>query len=199
MIENIYSVSETVPSGKVNLDYLFLECEGAGLPIEGSCLNGDELKLHFTTMADQAIVLAILQGHQGMAVPEFKFHATSKLIEKEASVSSSGTWEILGGVITSISFFISDMSKVVAKVTGEYRSEGSGAKLKMMEDQGGSKVMLTPTPLITEDTEGEWVIFTLYNSIIPRTGESTMTLEGDLGTASTCTFRFAGVTLLEEL
>jgi len=200
MVTKTYTVSTDIPSGKVNLDTLWLELEAQSIPVTGSMENKGNLSIDFSSEPDDIDLANVINAHSGDVIQEYKYHASSKMIEGEVEITlAGGEWELIGGVITNMSFFVEDLTRIVAKVVGEYYCTGGGAKLKVMEEQDGVASMLTPAPFICDDTEGAWEKFTLYNSALPRVGESTIRLEADKNGSTSSKFRFVSVTLLEAI
>jgi len=127
-----------------------------------------------------------------------KLHASSTVINQPISLANPSGYQDIGGVVSNPNFFIFDLSKALGRITGSYRSQGSGVLLKLIEvDSSGVEKDLNSSPYSLDDTAGQWKKFAFTTDIPPGSGSHVYILKGTLGNASSSDIRFTSTSLLE--
>lgn len=165
--------------------------------------NGDPtgaytVTFHFATdlsSAEQTALSAIVAAHPGTPPTTVTFHASSVLTDAEATVTDTDpNWTELGGSVTTPDFFTSNLAYCKGRVVGQVKSNGTGGKLRVREDDS------TPTGgFDVPDTEGEWTQMQWFTSDAPTAGTHVYTLEGQLPSsgATVVMVRRVAISLLE--
>lgn len=123
-------------------------------------------------------------------------HATTTLVGLPRDLGPA--WTDLGGVVTNPSFFVPNVAAVIGLVTGNIRTNGLGAKLRVVEDVVGAENILIEQPL--PDTGGAWQVFQfLTGNPSANPIEKTYTLRGDAAGLATAEARFMSLALVEIL
>lgn len=124
--------------------------------------------------------------------------ASSTLVPLSANITNPLDWDILAGVVTNPSFFISDITRAFGLLVASVKVSGTGAVLRVAEEKDGDRVIMGEFPLV--DTGGVWVN-RKFPTIAPRQSDNDMTyiLEGTLGDATSASIRFVSLTLMETL
>lgn len=141
--------------------------------------------------AEQSALDVVVAAHSGEPVPTYLFHASSTLCEGEREIPDSA-WTILGGVVTTPSFFVTDLSKILARVVGSFKTVGAGVELQVCEDG-----VPMGSPQVLDDSSGAWRTMQWYISGTPLEGTHEYTLEGRLVSATSASVRFVSMSLLE--
>jgi len=167
---------------------------------EGIDENGDPtgtatITFHFEsalTSGEETALDSLVAAHTGTPPLVPVYRASSKILTEEKSVTESGPgWEVLGGAVTTPSFFTPNVAACKGRVVGEYKSQGTGAKLRICEDGVDSGQFDVP------DTSGAWTKMQWFSTTAPVVGTHTYTIEGQLNDATSCSVRFVDVSLLE--
>ena len=139
---------------------------------------------------EQSALDAVVAAHSGAPIPTYIFHASSTLCEGEHEITDA-EWIILGGVVTTPSFFMADLSKSLARVVGSFKTVGESVELRVCED---GVPMGTPHDL--DASADVWATMQWYISGTPSEGTHEYTLEGRLVTATSAAVRFVSMSLL---
>ena len=135
----------------------------------------------------------------GVAKTGTRFHAASKLVEHaEVAITADTTWQVLGGTVTSPSFFVDQMGSILGRIVGGIRTVGATVELRVVEvaDDGSEVVMRVPA-FIAADTGDVWKKFEFTTNVVPRENDNTYRLEARLNGATSARVRYTSVTLLE--
>lgn len=122
------------------------------------------------------------------------YRASSVLTDGEKTVTDvSPEWTMLGGTVTTPSFFTAYPEHCRGRVVGQYRSDGP-VSIRLREDDIEPS---SATELMS--TEGEWTVMQWFTAdFVSGPGTHTYTLEGQLGDgATTFQVRFVASSLLE--
>jgi len=153
------------------------------------------VSFHFPTdlsQDEQTALDAVVAAHQGVPPIEVVFHASSSLVGQPVEVTApGGEWEEIGGAVTTPSFFTPNVAACKGRIVGEYKTQGSGAKLRICEDGVDSGQFEVP------DSGGVWTKMQWYSTTAPTVGTHSYTLEGQLNGASSFSVKFTAVSLLE--
>jgi hypothetical protein len=121
------------------------------------------------------------------------FHASTTITSEEIAIPSLD-WSDIGGVVTTPSFFCANLDRLIGRMVGEYKADGMGAELRIVED--GTRVVSPEMPL--PDTAGTW---TLSPPLVTNTptmpGQHAYRLQGRLNGALSASIRFTSLSLLE--
>lgn len=187
-----------------NEDQLELEISAAeGITAELVGISSHEdLETEITTVtfkfatdlgSEEAALDALVAAHQGNPPARVVFHASSKLVGTEVALTEPGPdgWQVLGGAVTTPSFFTPNVAACRGRAVGEYKAVGSGAKLRITEDgvDSGQHELA--------DTQGAWEKMQWFSSTAPQVGIHAYVLEGQLDGATSAAVRFVAVSLLE--
>ncbi len=127
-----------------------------------------------------------------------KFHASSKVVNDPKPITDPSGYQDMGGVVSNPNFFVTDLNKALGRVTGSYKSQGSGVKLKLTEiDASGVEKDLNSSPYELPDSSGQWKKFVFKTDLPPGSGSNLYILKATLGNASSSDMRFTSATLLE--
>lgn len=198
-----YSVSEDFPNDAVHLTKLADEVFASSLAVRPTSVTveGDVCTIEFTDTVDEPTLDTVVGAHDGIAPTRLKFHASSTMTaphggagHPETRAFTDTNWIALSGVVTSVGFFVLDVTRAIGRVVGEIKTDGT-CKLRI--------VRLDGTPLSAEyehgDTEGAWEAFSLQTNQPPDEAQTTYKLEGKVVTATSAEIRYASMTLLEVL
>lgn len=141
--------------------------------------------------AEKTALDALVASHTGMAPVKCKFHASSTIVGKEASITSL-EWEVLGGVVTTPQFFCPSLDGIRARIVGSYKTDGNGAQIRIVED--GVKVLGT---FALPGTASQWTQMQWFTTTVPSAGTHEYTLEAIKGAAGSAFVRFVSMSLLE--
>ncbi len=175
---------ECPPNAKANCSAIHEGTNAESLIINAP--SGSEIIVTYEEIVDAATIL--------------KFHASSKMIGKKASIPSASGWQELGGVVTNPAFFIDDMNSVIGRIVGSYKANGGGAELRIMEsndDYPEAARSLVAASYQLPDTNGKWSHFAFNTDISPSGQSLTYSLEGQLNAATSAELRFVSLSLLE--
>ena len=139
--------------------------------------------------ADRATLGGIIAAHTGVAAPRVTFHASSKFVESTAAISNDTDWEVLGGVVTSPSFFADDLDSIVGRCTGFCEVTGLGVELRVTEN--GATMLSSPHALSESGT------FQFDTDTPPSAGQNVYRLEARLNGATAASVSFVSMSLLE--
>jgi hypothetical protein len=141
--------------------------------------------------AQKAALDAVVAAHSGAAVPTPVFRASSTLVGTEQEIVAVGGFEVLAGVVTTPDFFSSNLAALVSRIVGEFKAVGSGAELRVVEDDG------TVLGNFALDPAADWTKMQWFTSTAPSSGTHHYTLEGRLNGATSARVRYVSMTLLE--
>lgn len=185
----------------VSISKLTLEIAAASLgqALVDITANGDTLKCAIQFEAeldsgDKTTLDGIVASHDGVEPTQYKFHAASTLVHAEVDVTETTEWQVLGGVVTTPSFFCKVVSKLLARIIGSVKSQGDGLELRVMEN--GTTAIASAS---YDSTGGVWTQQKFYSSSAPTDGTNEYTLEARLNTATSGSVRFFSMSLLEAL
>lgn len=139
---------------------------------------------------------ALVAAHTGVFVPQtiYNFVASSSLVESTRAITDTN-FEVLSGVVTNVSEFATELSKVKGRVRGSAKVAGSGAELRLVEEGSPDEVMHSGAWSLA-DTSGAWVTFEFLTTQAPDAGTNTFRLEGKRGAATLFEVRFVSLSLL---
>jgi hypothetical protein len=122
--------------------------------------------------------------------PEFELKASSQILNAVTPIVDVAFAE-LGGIVAAPSLLVPELSSLVIRLVGLYRTTLTGAKLRVCQD--GVAVSLE---LALTDTLGAWTTFTLNTNVAPSAGLHVYTLEGLLGAAALAELKYVSFNLL---
>lgn len=149
------------------------------------------------TAGEVATLDATVAAHKsasGTPAPKLCFVATSTLVSSQASLSGSPV--AIGGVVTNPSFF-ADVSSLVGRVVGSYKSSGGPLELQLTEDNGQSTEDKFSALVSLPDTGDQWTPFAVMTDVPPRSGQCDYCLVANYGAgASSASIRHTSLTML---
>lgn len=195
-----YSISLDTASGSVNLRGLLNEIAWGG--ITGSAVDyvdghGDVCDIwFFDSLSNEEFNLLtdIVNNHEGLSVPNYKFHASSKLVENKIDIVSND-WQDLGGIVTNIGFFTDKIEKCFGNVVFDVKCDGD-VELRMIKGDG---TLMTLPSIQIADTLDLWEHSDFVTNQLADSFRQTYILQGKLITASSASVRFASISLLESV
>lgn len=144
---------------------------------------------------EQTALDSLVAAHTGAAPIEVRWHASSVLTDQEQTVTDTDPgWTELGGAVTTPDFFTSNVSACKGRVVGMFKTNGTGAKLRLREGDA------TPSAAHDlPDTSGEWQAMQWFTADNATSGTHLYTLEGQLpqSGATAVSVKFVAVSLLE--
>jgi len=181
-------------------DKLTLEIAGSSIATELTSMSSDEeageCVLTFVSAlsgADETMLDAIVAAHDAI-MSCYRFHAASTLVQGEIAITETSEWQVLGGVVTTPSFFCRDVTKLLARIIGSKKSDGDGLEIRVMEN--GSTVLASAS---FDSTSDVWTQVKFYSSTSPGVGTSEYTLQARLNSATSGSVRFFSMSLLEAV
>lgn len=197
------TASDTVNPSQLEAEVLAVPLATTGIVVRdvqrvaNGLYSGGDFVIEFASPLDpseESALDAVVAAHVGAPTYALIFHASSLAIGNPAAITSDQTWQDLGGVVTTPSFFVSNLNAIIARIVGDARAVGSGAELRLVEDE--SRV-LSPVALIP-DTGGSWGLLPPFNSDQPPSaGQHVYTLQGRLNGANSASLRYTSLTLME--
>jgi hypothetical protein len=121
-----------------------------------------------------------------------KICVSSRLVHLEVAITETTKWQELGGAILDPDFFSSRADQCRGRVSGEYKSVGAGATLRLYEDGVGAG------NFTLEDTAGVWTKMR-WNTGAVTAGVHSYLINGRLNSAASASIRFCDITLVEIL
>jgi hypothetical protein len=204
----LYPTSGTA-NGKVSPVALQNEIVAAGLATDGvvvqdatfvgnGCYEGGEINVLFSAPLsdpDKAKLDATVAAHKGKVVLSATFIVTAEVVHDEVALSP--TWADLGGVVTSIDYFVPDLATAVARVVGAYKASGAGAQIRIVVGLPGTDEPMSAV-LDLPDTGGAWAFIPTFNSNTPPpAGKAMYRLQGQLNGAASASVQYTSMSLLE--
>ncbi len=120
--------------------------------------------------------------------PEYDLKGSAKVVEQLALVG--GVFVELGGTVAAPQL-IGDLTKIVIRVVGLYRTTLAGAQLRLCENG----VAISPAvPLAA--TAGVWTTFAFNSNAAPSANLNVYTLEGFLGASVLAELKYVSLNLL---
>ena len=195
-----YALTDFVASsGKVNPGKLVEEVSAA-LAITPTTVDVDaDVVITFTdalSSGDETDLNAVVAAHTGIRT-NLIFHAASKLINESLEITSESDWQDLGGAVTNIGFFIKDLANARGRVVSACKTVGSGAQLRIVEDNGVDTPTVLRAAFDIGDTGGNWLLKKFFTDTNPSSGDAQFILQGRLNGATSASIRFVTLTLLE--
>jgi hypothetical protein len=140
---------------------------------------------------------ALVAAHAGTTETVRRFRTSSLVVLKSQAVSDPTGWDELGGVVTSVDYFVSEVLLASARIVGQYKTTGAGALLRVVENDGGSQRTVSPE-LSLPDTAGEWAFLPSFTTDkAPSVGQNLYRLQGKLNTATALSLRYVSMSLME--
>ena len=203
-----YPTTDTA-NGLVNLSVLGAQATAAGLPTLGALIldglpagnglykDGTIQVLSEDPLDDDQVQLLgeVVAAHVGKVTIGVSFKATAEVVH--APVTVDADWMDLGGVVTSVDFFIPDLTRAFARVVGSYRADGAGVELRIVMGLGDNPKPMSAVAKMP-DTQGEWALIPSFNSNIPpMAGQTLYRLQGRRNAAIDASVQFTSLSLLE--
>lgn len=146
--------------------------------------------------ADEAVLRALVADHVGSPTVSTIFKATAEVVHSETAITEQD-WQDLGGVVTTIEYFVPNLKDAIARVVGSYKAVGDGAQLRILEGEGADERVLS-VEFALDDTLDEWTLLKTFNSNeVPSSGQKLFRLQGRLNGAASASVRYTSMTLLE--
>jgi len=179
-----------------NLGNLQRAIEASTLPECAGCgFSGDGVNMVFVSVltAPEIVTLdGIVATVETSPSITLTFIAPSKVVDEPAALTSQ--WTDLGGVRTSVGFFLTDANTAVGRIVGDCKSEGVGAKLRLVKSNDDTPIS---AEFLIPDTSGSWAAFEFQTNAPPDLASQVYKLQGNVGTATSAEVRFASLSLLQ--
>jgi|CXWL01.1.fsa_nt_gi hypothetical protein len=128
---------------------------------------------------------------QGEAI----FHASTAIVGNEFVASPA--WASVGGAVTNVAFFANVPAKVFGQIVGEFKTDGAGAEVRVVEtNSAGVEVIIGQWAI--PDTAGAWVMQRFTTTVAPRPADMTYRVEIKNGGA-VASMRYTSLVLLENV
>jgi hypothetical protein len=188
----------------VHVGVLQLQIEGAGVSQNPLYIDANSrpvaeglIEVYFAndvSDADKAIVDAVVAAHQGKL--ELVFKVASTLVPAAEVPVTDDEWQILGGAVTNVAFFVPNLPQAIGRSQGVSKASGTTAGLRIVERNpvDGSEIVLAETVL---PERAEMKEFAFSSNVPPRAGTMEYRLEGRLNGAASASVGFVSMTLLE--
>lgn len=153
--------------------------------------------------AEKTELDGLVAAHDGTPPVKVLPRMTLQVINGEKTVDDiDPSWTVMGGIIADLSVLVPDLTKSIGRFVGDYKTSGTGCKVRICEDNGQSKVELASANL--PNTSDAWKhdahLDTDPQSVPFRTGRNRYTLEMQRPDAlTTASLRDANLTLIEIL
>jgi hypothetical protein len=161
---------------------------------------GGNVHVGFTrdlTAPEQAALDAVVAAHSGVET-SIVFHSTALVLGPAAQVTSTDTWQEMGGVITNPGFFIADLTRAFGQLTGQAKVVGTGAEVRLVEEVDGVQHVLITGTLV--DTSNAWAVASWTSVGVPQSGgERPILLQARLNGATSAWLRYMSATLMEMI
>lgn len=203
MSETVYAYPLTdFPNGKANSGSLRAEILGSSIATSltyitvNSAEYRDACAICFDaalSAEDKTTLDGVVAAHQGVPLPYPLFRASSKVMCGERAVAEQ-TWETVGGVVTDVAFFVSDVDKAWGRLSGEVKVSGSGAQVRMIRVSDGA---LCSEVIDVPDTGGDWQILSFWANQNQVDGSARYELQGQLNGATSLELRDYAISLME--
>ena len=140
---------------------------------------------------DQVALGVLVAAHDGSPLVQVKFHASSTIVGGEHGITEAD-WAVIGGVVTTPSFFCPTVACLKARMVGSYNTDGGGAELRIVED--GTTIL---GGFVMSDSSQAWAQMQWFTTTAPSTGTHEYTIEARLNGATSAKVRFVSMSLLE--
>lgn len=147
------------------------------------------------SQAEQTALDGVVAAHQGTPPVQVTWLASSVLTDSEKTATDvDPAWTELGGAVTTPDFFTPNIQSCKGRIVGKVKTNGTGAKLRLREDD------TTPSGgYDAPDTGGEWTNMQWFSPDSPTAGTHEYILEGQLPSsgATELSVKYVAVSLLE--
>ena len=124
------------------------------------------------------------------------YHLTRALNSSAVIVTEDTTWQTIASFVADVNSVISDLSKVVSKVSGLVITNGTGLQIRIMENG----ITQANTVLYEHgDSVGASQPFVFSTDVEPSTGGAVYSLEARLNGATSGTIVTSGISLIENV
>ncbi len=179
-----------------NLGKLQRAIAASALPVCNACsFEGDGVDMVFVSVltAPEVTTLdGVVASVDTTPSVALTFIAPSKVVSNPVALVAG--WQDLGGVRTSIGFFVTNAAQAVGRIVGDCKTLGAGAKLRLVMSNDD-------TPISSEytipDTGALWGSFEFQTNAPPDLASQVYKLQGTLGTATSAEVRFVSMSLLQ--
>lgn len=199
-----YTISTQTANDKVNGNQLALEIAAdpaiiIALDHLDANIEPDKLDVYMAdalTAPEETALTAVVLATQGVGLTTTLLGALT-LVNAEKIITGDAVWDIMEGLLTTPSFFTSDMSQISARIIGEHK--GTGGQLRLVENVDGSGDEEKINPFFEfPDTSGAWVRFKVDSDVVPREGiRNLYRTECRLDGTASLSLRYATISMLK--
>lgn len=162
------------------------------------CFTGGTIDILFLvplTATEKLLLDGVVAAHAGVVGSALIFHASTLAVSAEEIILSGSTWQDLGGVVTSPSYFVADLARATARLVGEIKTVGATVQLRVVED--AAERIITPETTMA-NTLGAWALFpAIMSTVAPLSGQHLYRLQGRLNGSVSASIRYTSLSLLE--
>lgn len=126
---------------------------------------------------------------QQAITPEYSLLAAPQVLQQKTL--SSPALEEIAGVVAAPSLITPDISRLILRAIGKYRTTGLGSALRLYENG----VAISPQ-LNLPNTNGAWSVFALNTTTSLNAGVNVYTIQGQLGAAVLAELQYVSLNLL---
>lgn len=170
-------------------------------PLDHIDTSGDVCDLWFDAAlsgADETTLAAVVAAHDGTPAPAVEFVASSSL--NGTTIMSPG-WDDVDGVVSNPQFFANNLSLVLGRCIGLYKSDtvGGTPQLRVVERLGTDDTeTVLSDPFDLADTAGVFKTFAFYTNVTPSEGQNQYILQGQLNGGASASVKFVSLSLLKK-
>ena len=202
----LYTISTEFPNAKVYIPSLTSEIEASAIVTALQDINVkvtglDNCDIWFVdalSAGDETILDGLVAAHTGIGIVA-SMMGTTEVANRPFEILEVGpAWEDIGGVVTTPSFFDPDMTQLMGRILGKYKSNGVGAKVKIVETTDvGVSTDVSPE-LDLPNTGGTWQTFRLDTDTPPTDSVwSEFKFAGQTGGVGNVEFQFTTFSMLK--
>ena len=201
-----YTISTAFPAGKVNGEYLQDTITfWSGITTAVSAINigvePDKCDIWFVdalSAGDEAILDAVVAAHPGYGVAA-SVEGTLTVVRTSLAIVTDADWTVLGGLVTTPSFFSPILSQILGRVLGLHK--GDGGQIRIVEEMAGQPdVVITNPPLDLPNVGATFTRFKKDTNVLLRDGTHNIyRVEARLNGATTLELEYAAVSMLKVI
>lgn len=176
-----------------NDDLIVIKVDHINVGIEpGKC---DIYMADVLTAPQKTALDAGVAAHQGFGI-NATMQGTLQLVNLERDIISDVPWEVVGGIVTTPSFFDPSMTQIIARITGEHK--GDGGQLQIVEEMEGEANEDKITPAFNfPDVGAVWTRFKVDSNVPPRDGlRNIYRTDARLDGAVSLSLRYATISMI---
>lgn len=143
--------------------------------------------------ADLTRLNAVVASHAGVLYAANILAMSTVQPSIQPIISVSPLWDLIGGVSATASLFSPDLTGVIVRLVGSYKTDGTGASIQVLEDSS-QHVMAS---MNFANTNSVWTPFGVNGVVAPSVGANDYLVNARTANGVSCSLRFVTVALVK--